>query len=142
MIGFVQGMTPEQTFTKLNPYFLGGVRNHSQIERETGVPRRTISRYLEKFDLGIQVVNLRPRGRPLQFPRNLNNKIAKKMKENNSASAKMIANSLNEKLNPEISRRTVSRRLNEMGYKRVKPKPCLRLKPHHVKARVKFYKTN
>ena len=142
MSHFTGYMTPEETFTVLNPYFLNGLTNCSEISRLSGRPRTTVSHYLKMFKKGVPLDRLRPRGRPLTFPRKLNVKIGKKIKENNRATSQMIANSLNQTLETLISRRTVGRRLNEMGIRRMKPKSCLQLKPHHLKVREKFYKTN
>ena len=100
-------MKPEQTIARLNPYFLSGLTNCSEISRQSGIPVRTVNRYFKNFKNNVPFSELRPRGRPLTFPRKLNTKIAKKVKENNSKNLRMITNSLNEALNVPVSRRTV-----------------------------------
>ena len=142
MSHFTGHMTPEDTFTVLNPYFLNGLTNCSEISRLSGRPRTTVSHYLKMFKKGVPLDRLRPRDRSFTFPRKLNVRFGKKIKENNRATSQMIANSLNQTLETSISRRTVGRRLNEIGIRRMKPKHCLQLKPHHMKAREKFYKMN
>ena len=137
---FYMGMTPEETFTKVNPYFLKGITNCSQISRESGVSIRTVNRYFKKFKSGIPLDKLQPRGKHLTFPKKLNTKIAKMMKKNKLSSSKMIANSLKESADVIISRRTINRRLNLMGYKRVRPVAGLRLNKSHIKKRNLFFK--
>ena len=142
VMNFVKGMTPEATFTKLNPYFLEGITNCFEIHRQSGIPVRTIGRYFKMFKKGVPLCQLRPRGRPLTFPKNFNNKIAKQTRKTPSASSRMIANSLKKSTDVNISRRTVNRRLNLMGYKRMKPIPALRLNQSHINKRILFYKNN
>ena len=139
---FTGYMTPEDTFTVFNQYFLNRLTNCSETSRLRGRPRNTVSHYGKMFKIGVLPDRLHPQGRPLTFSRKLNVKIGKKIKEHNRDISQIIANSFNQTLETLISCRTVGRRLNEMGIRRMKPKPCLRLKLHHLKAREKFYKTN
>lgn len=130
------------TFTRLNPYFNAKEVNCSAISKKTKIPVRTVQRYYKKFKAQIPLSELRKPGRPLKFPKNLNRKMGKIVKENNSLTAKRIQNILNRDLEVKISTRTVSRRLNQIGLRKFKPRFIPKITPSQEKQRVLFAKNN
>lgn len=68
------------TFTVLNPYFNNESVNCSEISEKTGIHKRTVQRYYKKFKAQVPLAEIRKRGRPPTFPKNLNRKLGKIVK--------------------------------------------------------------
>jgi transposase len=129
-------------FTKLNSYFHHEPINCAEISRLTGINERTVQRYLKKFKAQLLFSKIIRSGRPLKFEKKLNTKIAKIVSQNTLLSSKRIKNELNKSLEVPISDRTVRRRLNLMGYKKVKPRPIMKLNDNQKKSRILFCKNH
>lgn len=126
------------TFTVLNPYFNQKSVNCAEISRKTNINERTIQRYYKKFLAQTPLSEIRKPGRPPKFSKDLNRKLGKIVKENNSLSTKSISKFLNETKKLNISARTVNRRLNQIGHSKMKPRFVPKLNKNQKNQRVLF----
>jgi transposase len=129
-------------FTKLNPYFHDEPINCAEISRITGINERTVQRYFKIFKTQLLFPKKIRSGRPLKFEKKLNTQIAKLVNQNTFLSSKRIKSELNKNLEVPISDRTVRRRLNLMGYRKVKPRPIMKLNDNQKKRRILFCKNH
>lgn len=115
-------------------------KTYRQVEKETGIPFRTVGNIMRKYNLIGTTASIAGRGRKRKTSKAIDRNIIIRIKQNRFESAQKIANKIEEDHNIKISSQTVRNRIHEQGFQgRVcRKKPFLTKK--HKQRRLAFAK--
>lgn len=93
-----------------------GIKSPSLISKETGVPLRTVKRYLSSLISFGKILNAKPTGRPRKNTSHLRRQLAQIKRQQPRAAAHVYAEELGRRNKDKVSTRTVQNALHQLGY--------------------------
>lgn len=135
-------LNAKETYMLVAEAWHNGNRSTRAISKDTGIPRTTVCRYLDKYRRGVPVEEVNEQGRPSKVDSQTKACLVSLLVSDPYFTSKQLSAQLEERLNVQVTPRTVRRHLRSLGYKNGLPRNVPALTSQAKTRRTQFASEN
>jgi transposase len=114
--------TAKEVYVRVAESYDNGHRSTREIAEDTGIPQRTVARYLDKYRRGIPVIEVQNRGRPSLLSQEDIACLISLLSENQFLTSKQLCAELNSRRGVEVTPMTIRNHLHRLEYRNGLPR--------------------